>query len=82
VDPRASLDVCEKSCPHRYFFFNNASFVRILYFVVLVLDLGPLAVAGKFRRLRSGANPRTWVPEASIGIRSPDRPAGSQSLSR
>jgi hypothetical protein len=46
--------------------------------------------AGKIRRLRSGANPRSWVPEAStqttrppkplIGILSPDRPARSQSL--
>jgi hypothetical protein len=41
VGPRAGLDVCEKSRPHRDFFLN-ASFVRILYFVVLVLDLGPL----------------------------------------
>jgi hypothetical protein len=34
--------------------------------------------AGKIRRLRSGANPRSWVP----GIRSPDRSARSQSLYR
>jgi hypothetical protein len=34
VGPRVGLDVCEKSRPHRDFF--NASFVRILYFVVLV----------------------------------------------
>jgi hypothetical protein len=40
VGPRAGLDRLEKSRPHRDFF--NASFVRILYFVVLVLDLGPL----------------------------------------
>jgi hypothetical protein len=45
--------------------------------------------AGKIRRLRSGANPRSWVPEASMlitrppkRIRSPDRPASSQSLYR
>jgi hypothetical protein len=36
VGPRASEDVCEKSRPQRNFFF------RILYFVVLVLDVGPL----------------------------------------
>jgi hypothetical protein len=47
--------------------------------------------AGKIRRLRSRANPRSWVPEGSmlttrtpkpLGIRSPDRPARSQSLYR
>jgi hypothetical protein len=42
VGHRAGLDVCEKSRPHRDFFFFNASFVPVLYFVVLVLDLGPL----------------------------------------
>jgi hypothetical protein len=44
--------------------------------------------AGKIRRLRSGANPRSWLLEASMLtprppkplIRSPDRPARSQSL--
>jgi hypothetical protein len=41
VGPRAGLDVCEKISPPQEFFLN-ASFVRILYFVVLVLDLGPL----------------------------------------
>jgi hypothetical protein len=46
--------------------------------------------SGKIRRLRSGANPRSWVPEASMQtprppkplIRSPDLPARSQSLYR
>jgi hypothetical protein len=41
VGPRAGLDVCEKFRPHRGF-FKILSFVRILYFIVLVLDLGPL----------------------------------------
>jgi hypothetical protein len=46
--------------------------------------------AGKIRRLRSEANPRSWVPEGSmltarlpkLLIRSPDRPTRSQSLYR
>jgi hypothetical protein len=35
VDPRAGLDVSEKSRPHRDFFFIS---VRILCFIVLVLN--------------------------------------------
>jgi hypothetical protein len=40
VCPRAGLDVCEKSLPHRDFFssFFASVFVRILCFTVLVLD--------------------------------------------
>jgi hypothetical protein len=138
-------------------FFFNASFVRILYFVVLVLDFGPLGrsdhlsvlslvwadilyprhqelpslakedaaywpdtqrtplakegtngiwpaivllhapklghgtdyftstpkegmlwifPAGKIRRLRSGANPRSWEPEASMLTTRPPKPLG------
>jgi hypothetical protein len=30
--------------------------------------------AGKIRRLRSGANPRSWVPEASMLTRRPPKP--------
>jgi hypothetical protein len=49
-----------------------------------------ISPAGKIRRLRSGANPRTWVPKASMLttrppkplIHSLDRPALSQSLYR
>jgi hypothetical protein len=92
VGLRTGLDVCEKSRPH-WDFFNI--FVRIVYFVVLVLFWywakdGMLWIfpAGKIRRLRSGANPRSWVPEASMQtprppkplIRSPDRSARSQSV--
>jgi hypothetical protein len=73
VGPRAGLDVCEKSRAHRDFFYN-ASFVRILYFFVLVLDLGTHAV--KIRRLRSGANTQTWVPEAGMLTTIPPKPLG------
>jgi hypothetical protein len=38
VGPRAGLDVCEKSRHHRDFFFVCFVFVRILSFIVLVLD--------------------------------------------
>jgi hypothetical protein len=37
VGPRAGLDVCEKSRPHRDYFYASF-FVRILCFIVLVLD--------------------------------------------
>jgi hypothetical protein len=76
VGPRASLDVCEKSRPTGIFF--------IFYFVVLVLFWywtkdGMLWIfpAGKIRRLRSGANPRSWVPEASMQTPRPPKPLDS-----
>jgi hypothetical protein len=79
VGPRAGLDVCEKFRPHRDFFL----FDRSLWFIILVLDFQLSFVsycmlwifqAGKIRRLRSGANPRSWVPEASMQTPRPPKP--------
>jgi hypothetical protein len=70
VGPSAGLEMCEKSRPTGIFFLI---FVGIVYFVVLVLFWywtkdGMLWIfpAGKIRRLQSGANLRSWVPEASM----------------
>jgi hypothetical protein len=62
-------------------------FCRILCFIVLVLDFQLLFVSfyrivlhavdfsiRKIRRLRSGANPRSWVPEASMQTPIPPKP--------
>jgi hypothetical protein len=82
VGPRAGPDRCEKSRPHRGFFLPylvpHCPGIG-LSIVVCVVSYCMLWIfsAGKIRRLRSGANPRCWVPEE---IRSPDRPARSQSL--
>jgi hypothetical protein len=71
-------------------------FVRVVYVVSLVLfwylDEGLRAVDFAIMKnpTASGANPRSWVPEASTLtprppkplIRSPDRPARNQSLYR
>jgi hypothetical protein len=120
--------VCEKSRPHRDFFFlialvSSVSFTFCCSGIGLgaawsgwvlcepmyctlatrifppsperkeLMEFGMLWIfpAGKIRRLWSGANPRSWVPEASmpttrppkpLGIRSTDRPPRSQSLYR
>jgi hypothetical protein len=87
------------SPPPGFFFFCS-----ILCFIVLVFDFSIVVCvdcivsycmlwifpAVKIRRLRSGANPRSWVPEASMQtprppnplIGSPDRPGRNQSLYR
>jgi hypothetical protein len=86
VGPRASLDVCEKFRPHRiiYLFILNICSYLVLHcsgiglsIVVCIVSYCMLWIfpAGKFRRLRSGENPRYF-------FRSPDRPARSQSLYR
>jgi hypothetical protein len=75
----------------------------LTFLVVRVINMGQIILlplpkegmlwifpAGKIRRLRSGANPRYWVPEASMQtprppkpiIQSPDRPTRSHSLYR
>jgi hypothetical protein len=87
-----SLDVCEKSRPHRDFFTVLHLFVSctLLFWYWTWGRMLWIFPAGKIRRLRSGANPRTWVPKASMLttrppkplIRSPDRSAHSQSLYR
>jgi hypothetical protein len=84
-----------KISPPPEFFFSVYLFVSCIFVVPVLFwywtkDGMPwIFPAGKIRRLRSGANPRSWVPEASmqtprppkpLGIRSPDRPARSQSL--
>jgi hypothetical protein len=93
VGPRAGLDVCEKSRPHRDFFFGTIvdRFLTILTFltflVVRVTNMGQIILlplpkegmlrifpAEKIRWLRSGANPRSWVPEASTQTPRPPKP--------
>jgi hypothetical protein len=82
VGPRAGLDLCEKSRPHRDFFLPYlvphcpGIGLSIVVCVVCIVSYCMLWIfpAGKIRRLRSGANPRS--------IRSLDRPARSQSLYR
>jgi hypothetical protein len=78
VGPRTDLELAKNLAPTGIFFYN-ASFVRILYCVVLVLDLGPHAVDFSSRK-----NPTASVGSepANLKIRSPDRPAVAQSLYR
>jgi hypothetical protein len=96
VGPRVGQDVCEKSRPHREFFFLFVSCASLFWYSTFngcLYRIVPYAVgifpAGKIRRLRSGANPRSWVPEASMQTPKPPkplkslyRPARSQSLYR
>jgi hypothetical protein len=83
VGPRAGLDVCEKSRPHWDFFIYI--FVRILCFIVLVLDFQwsfvsyRTACCGFFQQKKSDGFGRERTRDQ---IRSPDRPARSQSLYR
>jgi hypothetical protein len=82
VGPRAGLDVCEKSRPHRDILFV-CLFVRsfvVLHYSVIGLSIVVCIVSYcmlwifKIRRLRSGANPRSWVPEASMQTPRPPKP--------
>jgi hypothetical protein len=73
--------------PLPFFFLNCPSFVRFVYFLFkcpfcvlsyCVLWIFPLR---KIRRLRSGANPRSWVPEASTQTPRPPKPLAFERLS-
>jgi hypothetical protein len=76
--------------PTGIFFYHSWPFDRFLPFwplVVRVTNMGQIILlplpkagmlwifpAGKIRRLRSGANPRSWVPEASMLTTRPPKP--------
>jgi hypothetical protein len=74
-------------CPYFVHFRVLCVQLSVLVVSYCVLWIFPLR---KIRRLRSGANPQSWVPEDSTQtprppkplIRSPDRPVRSQSLYR
>jgi hypothetical protein len=81
VGPKAGLDVCEKSHTHRGVFFLSSYLVLHcsgigLSIVVCVVPYCMLWIfpSGKIRRLRSGANPRSWVPEARMQTPRPPKP--------
>jgi hypothetical protein len=106
VGPKADLDRCGKSRPHRDFFnyfflYHSWPFLTVFYLfgrflpfrlsflVVRVTNMGQIILlplpkkgmlwifpAGKIRGLRSGANPRSWVPEASVLTPRPPKPLG------
>jgi hypothetical protein len=70
---------CAKNLVPTGIFLNI--FVRIWCFIVLVLDFQCSFVSyrtaccgGKIRRLRSGANPLSWVPEARMQTPRPPKP--------
>jgi hypothetical protein len=74
--------------PGGIFFFLFARFVRFVFLCVqlsirvlsyCVLWIFPLR---KTRRLRSGANPRSWVPEASTQTPRPPKPLDSNPRSQ
>jgi hypothetical protein len=59
--------------------FFSSMFVRFVYFCSIVLIVLSYCVLWilplwKIRRLRSGANPRSWVPEASTQTPRPPKP--------
>jgi hypothetical protein len=82
VGPRAGLDRCGKSRPHRDFLKYICSYLVLhcsgigLSMVVCIVSYCMLWIfaAGKIRQLRSGANPRSWVPEASMQTPRPPKP--------
>jgi hypothetical protein len=77
VGPRVGLDVCEKFHPHPDFFLSY--FARVVYLLVWNCS----GIRRKTERLRAvdffiiknpGANPLSWVPEASTQTPRPPKP--------
>jgi hypothetical protein len=95
VHPRAVLDGCRKSRHHRDFFFCSLFVLYPHFFVLTVLASSfcpyctthtiqtSMPPAGFERTISASQRPQTLALDRSAtGIRSPDRPARSDSLDR